>query len=396
MNEFYLQRHFKLWEDNNTLLNRIVFLTAVISLSLVIKVLIPFVDFSSDKQPLIQVIDSLSKEKEVTNAKIEKINNTAKVLAEVNKYIAKQPWQSEKKKLISRYRTMRISPPAEGYSKKQYQQEADDTITTITELLQQNVLNPLLMSVVGEKQENHDPDQLSREIQALDQFMFDWKQENVSKDWYRTIQGKDRTMNKLTEDLNHQLNVFSRVVKAELTAVNRAKLSVDNELTDLNSKITSEADKLKILDDELQKVLPEWLRGLVRIEHVIQLLPAILVGVAVFVIAVGVKLTRHYKIYSTGKNFPEEIMLDPGMSSTWTLIHRGFIGSIQTIVAYTLFILFTWFLFEKSMALLLLWLSIDPTSAWVSNVEFWSLFVWSSRVVFVLLMTFIFTRLRRS
>ena len=47
MNDFYLNCHFKLWKNNNTLLKRIVFLTAVISVSLVIKVLIPFYQFVS-------------------------------------------------------------------------------------------------------------------------------------------------------------------------------------------------------------------------------------------------------------------------------------------------------------------------------------------------------------
>ena len=91
MNEFYIQRHFKLWEDNNKLINRVVFLTVVLSLALVIKVLIPFVDFSEDKKPVIQAIESLKIKEEAANKEIAIINKTTKVLKSVDGFISQQP-----------------------------------------------------------------------------------------------------------------------------------------------------------------------------------------------------------------------------------------------------------------------------------------------------------------
>ena len=127
----------------------------------------------------------------------------------------------------------------------------------------------------------------------------------------------------------------------------------------------------------------------------IQLLPVALLGVAAFVLALGVRLTRHYTIYAEGEKLTKDITSDPGMSTTWTLIHRGFSGSILTIMAYALFIVFTWLLFERSMALLLDWLAIEPAIAWISNLVFWEAFLWFSRAGFVLLLVFVFIRLRR-
>ncbi len=394
MNEFYIQRHFKLWEDNNKLINRVVFLTVVLSLALVIKVLIPFVDFSEDKKPVIQTIESLKIKQEAANKEIAIINKTTKVLKSVDGFISQQPWQQEKKDLINRYKSMRISPPPEGYTRERYQQEADGTINKIADLLTENILNPLQHSIVGTDAVQNIPERLIREVASLDQFIVDWKGETINKDWYRTIQGKDRTMRELTENLNQRLDDFSRVVKAELAATKQAKSTVDKELKILNAEIVTEADKLQVLDDELQKILPNWLRGLVNIEQVIQLLPVALLGVAFFVLTLGISLTRHYNIYVTGKEFPRDITNDPGMSTTWTIIHRGFFGSIQTIAAYTLFIIFTWLLFERSMLLLLGWLSIDPSKAWVDSYVFWESFLWLSRAGFVLLLTYSITRLR--
>ncbi len=314
---------------------------------------------------------------------------------DVNKFISQQPWQKDKHDLIKRYKNMRISPPAEGYSSERYQQEANDTINKIVDLLHENILTPLQRSTVGMDTEQTNPDRLIREVDSLTQSIVDWKKDNINKNWYRTIEGKDRTMRELTASLNQRLDDFSNVVENELDTVKRAKFTVDRELKVLNNKIVTEADKLQELDNELQKILPEWLRGLVEIEQVIQLLPVALPGAAIFVLVLGVSLTRHFNIYITGNKFTREITDDPGMSTKWTLIHRGFLGSMQTIAVYTLFIIFTWILFERSMILLLEWLAIDSSRAWIASDEFWTIFLWLSRAGFVLLLAFIFTRLRR-
>jgi hypothetical protein len=83
------------------------------------------------------------------------------------------------------------------------------------------------------------------------------------------------------------------------------------------------------------------------------------------------------------------------MSTTWTLIYRGLLGSLVTIAAYTSFIIFTWILFEESMTLLSDWLSIDPSRAWLSTIEFWLAFLWLSRACFVVLLIYIFMSLKR-
>ncbi|MBT3203724.1 MAG: hypothetical protein HOM14_01530 [Gammaproteobacteria bacterium] len=393
MNDFYLERHFKLWEDKNTLLKRIVFLTVVISLSLVIKVLTPFVDFSVDKKPVIEVIASLNKNKESVNRKILLISNTAQVLQDVNKFISKQPWQKQKYKLIDRYKEMRISPPAEGYTHQQYQQEADTTINNIAELLQENILYPLEQSMVNA--EKNGINRLNKEMDSLKQFIQEWKESSINVNWFQTLRGKDRKMYQLTVDLNQRLDEFSRVINLELTSVKKKKATVDKELKVLTQKIESEAEKLQSLDSELQRILPEWLRGLVKIEQVIQLLPVILLGTASFVLILGMSLTRHYNIYRNGKEFSRELTDDPGMSTVWTLIYRGITGSILTIIAYSLFIIFSWFLFERSIQLLQEWLIIDPSQAWVSSVELWDMFLWLGRAGFMLLLIIISSRLRR-
>jgi len=394
MNEFYIQRHFKLWEDNNQLLNRAVFLTVVISLTLVIKVLDPFVDMSKDRVPVSQAVESLHQEKSVATQKIRYIEKTAGVLEGVNSYIDKKPWQKEKRELIERYRRMNVSTPEEGISKERYQQEADNTISRIDEQLHENVISPLQQSIDSIKTDANRPEKLIGEISSLNHFIEAWKNEYIGKNWYRTISRKELAMRELTSDLNHQLRQLSNVVKIELDTVKQVKFKVDKELSILTDKINTESKKLEKLDENLQKVMPDWLRGFIKIEQVIQLLPAALLGSAIFVVFLGLSLTRHYKIYVDSKKIGRDTINDPGMSSTWTLIHRGFTGTLLTSIAYVVFIVFSWTLYERSIGLLLNWLATDPADVWVSSITFWDIFLWAGRAGFVALLVFMATRLK--
>ncbi len=91
MNELYIQRHFKLWEDKNKLLKRIVFLTVAISLALVVKVLVPFMGFSQDKKPLLKEISDLKIEIKYSEGQLKSLENTYQALTNAKLYISKRP-----------------------------------------------------------------------------------------------------------------------------------------------------------------------------------------------------------------------------------------------------------------------------------------------------------------
>ena len=389
MNEFYTQRHFKLWEDNNRLLNRVVFLTVVISLTLVIKVLAPFVSFSEEKIPVHQAVESLNQEQAAVAEKLVYIEKTASVLKEVNGFIARESWQKKKRDLIQRFRQMR-----NGYSKEQYQQEADATIKQIAEDLHKQVISPLQQGIDAIETKSARPEKLMRKITSLSDFIADWQKEFIGRNWYQTINRKDRTMYELTAQLDNRLRDLSRTVKTELKSIKQQRKKVDKELALLSKKIAAEAQKLQELDDKLQKVLPEWLRGFINIEQVIQLLPAVLLSAAILIVVLGLGLTRHYKIYIKNQNIGMDITTEPGMSSIWTLIYRGGTGTLLTIAAYTLFIVFSWVLYERAMQLLLNWLMIDPAPAWSSSITFWESLRLAGHGGFILLLLFFFIKLK--
>jgi hypothetical protein len=388
MEGFQLDRHFKLWEENNKSLKRLTFVTVVISIALIVKVLTPFVDDSGSKKPILQKIETLNAEKAVTTRKIQAIEKTESVLQDVNRFIAAQPWQKEKSDLIERYRRMNTTPSLERISPARYQDQADATMHTIGKMLREQILKPLRNSMAAPGQAQ-DLGNLNNAVTTLGRFIDGWESHYIGKNWYQTLNRKEATMLDLTKELNRRLSDFSAVIEHELQSVKQAREAVNAQLQTLNSTIVSEGDKLKDIEKELQAILPTWLRGLVTTEQVIQLLPVFLLGAAIYVFYIGLGLTRHYQIYVAGKEFKQGVTTDPAMSSIWTLIARGRYGTLLTMTAYVVFFVLVWGRFEKSVGLLLQWIAIDPGKAWIASQTSWGLFLWCSRLAFIALIVYV-------
>ena len=386
MKDFVLARHFSLWEEGNTRIQRVVFLSLVLSVALIIKILDPFVENSGKKQLAIENIASLDNEKTVVAAKLDALERIEDVLNEVNEFIDEQPWQEEKRELIARYREMRS-----GFDRDSYQAEADATIGNIADMLRENVVLPLRQGAgIGDVQDAS-LQQLNSEIESLDKFIADWQSEYTGQRWYETVDRKDRTMVDLSDALNERLGEFSIFVTRELDAVKEARSQVDQRLDDLTRKLTAESHRLEVIKGELDTILPQWLHGLVETHHMIQLLPLLLLGAALYVLGTGVKLTRHYQRYAAGNRLGDELTAEPAMSSTWTLIPRGPYGTAQTCLAYSLFFLVSWVLLEKSITLLQAWLVIDASAAWAPVPALWDGFRWLSRLVLIGLIVYVWS-----
>lgn len=394
--KFQLDRHFRLWEEGNKSLNRTTFVTLAMSIALIVKVLVPFVDDSGNKKPVLEKIATLTVARDAASEKIHIIDKTAATLKSVKASIAAQPWQREKSALIERYRRMNSFSSGRGTpSRRDYQTEADQTIHRIARMVRSDVVAPLRQSV---EVPDHAAELggLRDQVTGLDQFINGWEGRYVGKQWYNTLDRKEMTMRDLGDDLNHKLNDFSKVIAKELRDVERARTAAEQQLQTLNATIVAEENKLKDIDKELQSILPSWLRGLVTAEQIIQVLPFFLTAVALYVSFVGLRLTRHYQIFAKGSGLEPAITLDPDMSSSWTLIARGRYGTPLTLAMYAAFYLLIWVMLEKSMSLLLEWISIVPSHAWVESPQFWHIYQWGSRIVLIAVLAYVCTEPWRS
>ena len=257
-------------------------------------------------------------------------------------------------------------------------------------MVRNDVVAPLRQSV---KIPNHPVDigNLDDQVAGLEGFIDGWERRYIGKQWYDTLNRKEMTMRDLGDELNDRLNAFSAVIERELRAVQQSRTAAEQQLQALNNTIVAEEDKLAKIDEELQSILPNWLRGLVTAEEIIQVLPIFLTGIALYVAILGLRLTRHYQIFAAGAGLEPAITVDPDMSSSWTLIARGRYGTPLTLAVYAAFYLLIWVMLEKSISLLLEWISIMPSNAWIESPQFWQIYRWGSRVVLIAVLAFVCT-----
>lgn len=389
MEGYLVDRHYRLWEENNKQLKRIVFLTIVMSIALIVKVLIPYVDFSEKKRPVISNIEILNEQKDAAETKLRVFEQTERSLQEINRYIENQPWQTEKQELIERYAALRTSPPPQPIEPDRYQREADTTISNIGRQLQQNIIQPLQASSRTDGTLATGLEELTAEVQGLDQFVGNWVGRYQGVNWYATIDRKESAMRDLTRELNRELDDFSVFVGNQLRVVEQEKEKIEKQTKALDQDINKEQDLLDKIEAELQSILPQWLRGLVSTDQVLQIMPIALLVASAYVFFIGLSLTHHFNLYAEGKALSENVKSDPVMSSLWTLIPRGSVGTALTVLAYTLFFLAIWLLFERSMRLLLNWVTIDSSQAWIGKTQFWNLFLWVGRLVMIGMLVYI-------
>jgi hypothetical protein len=251
------------------------------------------------------------------------------------------------------------------------QEFANSTLEKVDKLFKK-ILNPLL--------ENQDTANLYKElVGSIDK----WKEDKMKIKWYSSVIRKNETLSELDEILNSLVSNFSTAIDGKLKDLVKEKNKLDRTLTANNENIIKAEKKLKSFDQEINELLPSWLRDLAPTNRVIQLLPLFLIGSAIYVLFIGLDLTRHYQIYVKGKAFSQDIVSDPSMSSTWTLIPRGRYGTIFTIAAYAIFFLLIWVLLEESVILLEKWIEIGKSGAWITDKTAWEVFRWICRLILV-------------
>jgi len=105
----------------------------------------------------------------------------------------------------------------------------------------------------------------------------------------------------------------------------------------------------------MQQIMPEWLRGLISVEQMVQLYPLIMMGLVLYTVGNGLSLTRHYLVIAQERGWSFEEASDPAYSSLWTLSYRGLTATLFTVVTYLGLIIAFWFFYEQGSDLYLGW-----------------------------------------
>ncbi len=231
--------------------------------------------------------------------------------------------------------------------------------------------------------------ELSQGLGTLRVDMDKWEQDHLGERWYETFFMKDREMRELTDSLQNRLDGISALIRSEQSKINTKREQLAKRANDLEYDIQEKRSVLGKLELEMQKILPEWLRGILSIEQMIQLFPLILLGLIVFVMGTARSLTRHHEFVVESIGLSEAEQSDPSASSIWTLRHKKRVGMALTLMTYLFFTLMIWFFFEWGCQLLDQWLLANDGVSWAPSSGGFRIMRWIGRFLFLAAVSFI-------
>lgn len=353
--DFQYQRHLKMWEEQNKLIKRTTLLAVVFGIFIVFKILIPSAKITQVKVADSSTIDSLRQKKielmEV-NDQLNKINIT---FGKVQETLTRAPWIEEKDKLIAKFSKMRNE---RGYvSPEEVQDTANVTIHNIANQFRQSVIAPLESQLAETNAKSAELLRLKEKVKNIRRSVDHWERANSDKIWYSTIESKAMMTRNFSEEFSTEVDSSMsefKTIKADINAKQEELETSLNELkTDLSAielQIEQQQAALLInINEALHQILPSWLNFLFEVKKVIHVFPvilAILLAMEIYIIYLGVNLSRHYRFVAQQVNFTTDERRDLSVSSAWTMTDRGRFGNIVTWLAYIGLTIFLWLLFE--------------------------------------------------
>jgi hypothetical protein len=124
---------------------------------------------------------------------------------------------------------------------------------------------------------------------------------------------------------------------SEVISSIRISLEKNQEQKEKEQKVLkSQIDSLTVdIDDALKQALPSWARGLLSADNMVVLYPWILIGIAIFLVATALRSAHHFRAMADSEGWTVEERRDPLLSTLWTLVPRGRVGTAVTFVNYT-------------------------------------------------------------
>ncbi len=362
--DFRLTRHTTLWEEQNKRVKRTIIASLVFGILLLVNVLKPYSSDIDKKRDIRTEIEIYKNEKGVIENSITAIDDFKQTLGAVQITIREQPWMKEKDKLI---RTLAgINRRGEG-NWQRYQEEADNTVRVIGAQVNEMVVKPLNEFLPDYPQVAVLMPELYTELKTLPMTIQEWIRRNLGKRWYRTLESKMERVETISRDLQVKLDTINSKISMEKPNLVRKRKELTQEITRMENKADIQAKEklLKTLEARMDKIMPEWIRGLISLHQMIQYYPLIILGSVIYVLALAVSLNSHYNSMAAVRKITQAAKTDPIFSSLWTLTYRGH-STILTIASYIGFVAAMWILFEMGSDIFAKWL-IEEGEGFLGN-----------------------------
>lgn len=429
--DFRFERHYELWKEQNKQISRWAYGTVIFATLLLLKVLAPYTNLSgrvAAQETELRKVNADLKAIEDERAALEKIGQRLEAARAI---IDREPWTAEKERLKGSLRDLsqahrmlseagpvrileviregsQVAPAPLGLQilplprqphplaqaaglfqldadrigvaagafrqlleeqwRRRVQEEADEKVRRIFQRVHDDFLQPL------ERLLREDPG-AGRVLPALPSMlartgsdMDEWVRRHLgNRSWYETIQQKDQELHDLTAFLRQRQGALFALVREQQKALEPKKQALAARQQRAEALAAGIRKTLGDLNTQMQKLLPDWLRDLVLPEEMLQLYPLILLGLAG---AIGVKagmVRHHYLVVREGHRLEGGSLRDAAVSSLWTLVFRGPLGTAATCAVYLGGTLLLWWLFERGASLAADWVTGQPSGAWTAT-----------------------------
>ena len=304
----------------------------------------PFVIISKDTVAVEDQIIAIQQKQQENEELREILVQFQEVLARVEKTILDEPWMEEKDQLIQTLFHIREQSP-DGGSWDKYQEAADKTIRMISAQVREMIIQPLEGVVHKNERTRETMPKLSQAVKQLRMRMEIWEERLLGERWYATVFSKDEEMRELTYSLNDMLKDITDVTRGAITMIKGKEDELDRKMVELNQEIADRREERDRLNEEMQKILPEWLRGIITIEQMMHLFPVFIIFLVVIIMILALILAGHFEKAAVLMDLEKEQREDPVFSSIWTLTYRKIYGTVLTILTYLIFLAVMWFFF---------------------------------------------------
>jgi hypothetical protein len=386
--EFVLQRHQKLWEEQNLFIRRLVAGILVIGLLILLKVLIPFVRDTKGSITFKEELTAISREMAPLEQRKAQLQELNVAMSDVRNTLRRAPWMQERNELIRNLARIKRESP-EGGTPEEYQQAADRAIGEIFKQVDAKIIRPLEKALPAGQESSA----LAVGIVNLRSDMEQWKNEQTGKVWYRTIHEKDEKIRQLDSSLRENFGSITPLLRDEQSRIKTNLGELRNKMADLNEDIEQGVEHLQQLEKDMEQILPAWISGLIDVKQMIQLFPLLFLISVIYIVLIALRLSVHYRIIVRELSLSPQDIQDFSASSIWTLFNRGFLGTILTMGLYFAIIGIYWLLFEQGVDLLMVWLETEPEGAWFSRGADITTLLWTGRSIYIALVGYIFFHL---
>ncbi len=387
--DFRFNRHMRLWEEQNKQVKRTIIVAIFLGLLLPLKVLKPLAEVSHKTENEQKELHAFQERKEQIGFQELALDNMEKTFSKVQSTLDQEPWMEEKDKLIRTYQDMRLMRPM--ISREENQAEANKTIRTIGGMVQERIIGPLEESLPRDPEFRATFQDLSGKIVTLNRDIEQWEADHIGIVWYRTITDKGMAMNELTVSLRQRMKDLPDLLHAEQKKINEQRDDLISHTISLEKNIDEKENNLGDLERQMQQILPGWLKEIVGIREMIQIFPALLLVLTLYIFWLAISLTRHYNHVAGEINLSQEDKKDLSTSSIWTLTNRGQVGTMITVTAYLIFTSLMWGFLEWGYRLLNTWMTSN-NHAWYGKMFSSDGFLWFSRMILGLCLIFIVFR----